>query len=319
MIQQLHTLRNIWYPERYHGAMQRSGFFEGWYYKFDDRHSQVTCAVIVGISMNGVGDQEAFIQFVDGSTHQSSYHRFRSNEFYASANDFYIKLGANEFGANRIELDLPNLKAELSFDHHEKWDKSILAPNIMGILSYFPFLECNHGLISMRNEVSGYVIQGEVKKDFDGGRGYIEKDWGASFPRAHIWLQSNRFEHPDTSLSVAIAKIPIAGAEVTGFAAVLIWKGKRYLFSTYNLSKVHITSKHTAVELLLTGLNYQLCIQSTYNDSVQLVTPNTSGMKGVVKESLGAEVTITLSEKNASKPIYQDRGINAGIEIAGEW
>ncbi|MCK7537696.1 MAG: tocopherol cyclase family protein [Marinilabiliales bacterium] len=30
--------------------------------------------------------------------------------------------------------------------------------------------------------------------DFSGGRGYIEKDWGHSFPSAYVWMQSNHFQ-----------------------------------------------------------------------------------------------------------------------------
>lgn len=36
--------------------------------------------------------------------------------------------------------------------------------------------------------------------DFSGGRGYIEKDWGQSFPAAWVWLQINYL--PDLSFSI---------------------------------------------------------------------------------------------------------------------
>jgi len=102
MIQQLISVRNIWYPERYHGALATTNFFEGWYYKFEDQAGKSVCAVIAGISVNKEGDKEAFIQCVDGATHQPRYYQFSPDEFYASANDFHLRIGSNEFETNRI-------------------------------------------------------------------------------------------------------------------------------------------------------------------------------------------------------------------------
>jgi tocopherol cyclase len=44
-----------------------------------------------------------------------------------------------------------------------------------------------------------YSAVGGRRVDFSGGSGYIEKDWGRSFPRAWIWAQSNTFTQPGTS------------------------------------------------------------------------------------------------------------------------
>jgi len=189
----------------------------------------------------------------------------------------------------------------------------------MGVLCYWPFLECNHGLISINNEVSGSLVRDGVEHNYSGGKGYIEKDWGASFPKAHIWLQSNRFKDSQTSLSVAIAKMQIAGVEVTGFAAVLMWKGKRFLFSTYNLAKLYVNHSTEGLELVFRGVNYQLNITSTHQRVARLITPNKKGMTGKVKESLDAITTISLTTKRGKEPIYQDVGINTGLEVAGKW
>ncbi|MEZ4893124.1 MAG: tocopherol cyclase family protein [Saprospiraceae bacterium] len=36
------------------------------------------------------------------------------------------------------------------------------------------------------------TINGE-ELDFTGGKGYMEKDWGRSFPSAYFWMQTNHF------------------------------------------------------------------------------------------------------------------------------
>ena len=35
-------------------------------------------------------------------------------------------------------------------------------------------------------------------------RGYIEKDWGKAFPHSWLWLQTNHFTQPGTSLSASV-------------------------------------------------------------------------------------------------------------------
>lgn len=53
--------------------------------------------------------------------------------------------------------------------------------------------------------VEGTVKVNDQEIDFTGGRGYIEKDWGSSFPKRYIWIQSNHFEEPTASLFFSIA------------------------------------------------------------------------------------------------------------------
>ena len=44
-------------------------------------------------------------------------------------------------------------------------------------------MECYHGIVSMDHTVNGLIEINNEKIDFSEGRGYIEKDWGRSFPQ----------------------------------------------------------------------------------------------------------------------------------------
>ena len=68
---------------------------------------------------------------------------------------------------------------------------------LWGLFSYLSFMECYHGILSMAHSsrelcygMSSHLISLE-------GIGYLEKDWGTSFPAAYLWVQCNRFEAPD--------------------------------------------------------------------------------------------------------------------------
>lgn len=82
--------------------------------------------------------------------------------------------------------------------------------------------------------------------DFNGGRGYIEKDWGRSFPSAYVWMQSNHFSTPGISVKASVANIPWIRNSFVGFIAG-VWLGDRLIrFTTYNgsaLVKLAISEK----------------------------------------------------------------------------
>jgi hypothetical protein len=60
---------------------------------------------------------------------------------------------------------------------------SLFTPGIMGWYRFIPFMQCYHGLISMNHSLEGEITDGAERIVLSGGKGYIEKDWGSSFPR----------------------------------------------------------------------------------------------------------------------------------------
>jgi hypothetical protein len=85
-------------------------------------------------------------------------------------------------------------------------------------------MECYHGVLSFDHGITGQLtVNGEIF-DFNGGRGYIEKDWGQAFPKAWIWMQSNHFEQPGTCLTASVAIIPWLRSAFSGFV-VGLWHG----------------------------------------------------------------------------------------------
>ncbi len=96
-------------------------------------------------------------------------------------------------------------------------------------------MECYHGVISMDHGLEGFLeINGHITC-LDGGKGYIEKDWGSSFPEGWIWLQSNNFDHNDPcSLMLSIAKIPWRGRSFTDSICGILHGDDFHTMATYN-------------------------------------------------------------------------------------
>jgi hypothetical protein len=108
----------------------------------------------------------------------------------------------------------------------------------MGWYAWVPFMECYHGIVSLDHEIQGALQVDGQRVDFSGGRGYIEKDWGPSFPSAWIWLQTNHFGVPGTSLTASIAVIPWMRSSFSGFIVGFLHGGRLYRLATYTGAKV---------------------------------------------------------------------------------
>ncbi|MGD8823133.1 MAG: tocopherol cyclase family protein [Anaerolineales bacterium] len=214
-------LRTLWRPEAYHGSGVKGHFFEGWYFKLINPDQSQRWAIIPGVFLNPDSSKShAFIQVLDGITNQASYHRFPLEQFQASTSELDIQIGGNRFTSHGLSLDLPadnrSMKGEVRFGQLIPWPVRLTSPGIMGPYAFAPFMQTYHGILSFDHPLDGELRIAGQTVNFSQGRGYIEKDWGQTFPRAYIWMQTNHFEQP-ASLSASIATIPWLGNWFRGF------------------------------------------------------------------------------------------------------
>ena len=315
--------KKLKHPEFFQGNKKKKNYFEGWYYKLVNGKGDHTIALIPGISLN-LKDPHAFIQvFISKSEGQktklSSYYlRFSKEDFSYGYQDFFVKIGPNYFSKEKVSLDLKNDKFSLfgiiSLDHLTPIQTSVLSPNIMGSFGYLGFMECYHGVVSMDHRLDGsFKLNGEIIA-FDEGKGYIEKDWGRSFPRAYVWLQSNHFKDDKTSFMFSYADIPFLGFYFKGLIANLIYQGKEYRFATYNSTKV--IKEELSINRAFYRLkkrSWTLEIEATSKTAISLASPRNGQMIEQIKEGLSGDIRISLYRRGIL--IYEDKGIHAGIEI----
>lgn len=312
-------LRSIFNPDQFQGWNRRKSYFEGWYFKVLNNEETHAFAVIPGIAINDRGNGQAFIQVLDGKKQTARYHKFAIHEFSPSADKFNIAIQHNNFSLQSIRLDLPELKGELHFSNPVPWPNRWYSPGIMGPYTFLPLMECYHGIVSMDHEITGQLeVDGDVL-DFNNGRGYIEKDWGQSFPSAYIWMQSNHFSQQGISVKVSVAKIPYLGYSFVGFIAG-IWLGDRLIqFTTYNQSSLRKSVIDSGkVELVMQNKNYTLEIQVRREKATTLASPILGLMDGRIEESMNAQIEVCLIDRKTGHTIFNDVGRNGGLEVAGK-
>jgi len=210
------------------GINKKKKYFEGWYFKHQKGNQIV--ALIPGINMDIHGRKYAFIQII---TNENSYcvHYPMSNCKIAR-DKLCIKIGDNIFSEKGIKINI---------DFKEICLKGVLRYGpltpirypFMGIFQFLPFMVCNHEIISMYHTLHGSLILNNKTFAFDQGIGYMEKDWGSSFPKSYIWLQCNDFLKDRCSVVVSVADISYLGLEFKGCICVIHYKGIEYRLATY--------------------------------------------------------------------------------------
>jgi tocopherol cyclase len=313
------------HPERYHGHHKRPPFFEGWYYKMVSASRQHRYAVIPGIFLSDDPDHHhAFIQVFDGLSGHATYHRFPASAFHAAQDGFHVRIGTNEFTQDRLCLDIADdqriVRGELAFNGVIGWPITPLSPGIMGPFGWLSFMECYHGVLGLDHAVEGVLEVDGERIDFTAGRGYIEKDWGQSFPSGWVWMQSNHFTQPGTSLTASIANIPFMGTHFIG-AIVGFWHhGSLHRFTTYLASKterLHIDDQH--VQWTLRNATHRIDIRAERADATPLPGPDKIEMGKRVPETLRSRIHVELTALRTGEVLFNDMGDCAGLEVAGEW
>jgi tocopherol cyclase len=321
------NLRRIWNPAEYQGGGVSRRYFEGWYFKQVDAGERRTVAVIPGISYSADGSaRHAFVQVVPSSGERAHYFAFPVEDFSSDPRSpFAIRIGPNTFSAEGLSLDLKDrdheVRGRLRFGPWSPWPVKALSPGIMGWYRFVPRMETYHGVLSMDHSVDGSLAVDGDAIDFDGGRGYAEKDWGRSFPSSWIWAQSNHFGRPGTSLTLSVAKIPWMTGAFVGSIAGLLVDGRLHRFATYTGAR--LTCMETGdgeARLALSDGREELEVVLRGCRAMALKAPVLGAMEGRDAESLGGSVDVTLRALRGERAevVFSGTGRQAGIEIMND-
>jgi len=320
----LNWIRRTLHPAWYQGEHEPIPYFEGWYFKLVDPTEAHRYAIIAAVFKTKAEDRpHAFVQVNDNVRGKMSYVRYPLDAFRAARDRFAVHVGPNFFSEDALRLNLRTddlrLQGALRFHEIKPWPATLTAPGAMGWYAWVPRMECYQGVVSLDHAIEGVLeIDGEPV-DFTGGRSYIEKTWGQSFPSAWIWLQSNHFETPETSLFGAISMIPWIGRTFRGFTAGLLHRGTLYRFATYTGAETeHLAVTPDQIEWVIRDRLYRLEIIADRGEPINLRGPSKVDMGVRVPEALDATVDVRLITCHGDRVISEEHGRNAGLEVAGD-
>ncbi len=306
-------------PPVFQGNLNKKSYFEGWYIKCLSDDLSTSIAFIPGISLSD--DSHSFIQ-INTSGHKTEYIKFPIDAFQYETDRFAVGIDNNYFSDRGIHLDFEqdgiSLQGDLIFEDRHPFPSHFMSPGIMGPFTYAPFMECYHGVVSMHHRIRGIVRFNDREYGFDNGIGYIEKDWGRSFPSSWIWMQANPFQTSDSSFMLSVAKVPWMGMRFTGIAGFLSYDNTVYRFATYLGHKLKLLKQHDwGVDIMISNRKQDLHLQAELGEGGGLFAPVKGNMKRQMKESLNSTLHVELRDKK-NNLLFNDTSHIAGLEISGD-
>lgn len=308
----------LYKPAVFQGDLRKKNYFEGWYFKHVSADLGTVFSFIPGIALNE-SDPHAFIQVIDGTTSESEYLVYPVSSFSWKKEKLYVSIGNSVFTGDSSFLDICGgkfrIEGEVRYSGIVRFPVTLSAPGIMGWYSYVPRMECRHGIVSANHTISGSLSINSKVTDFTGGKGYIEKDWGRSFPESYLWIQANNFKDTGTSFSFSVAKIPWIGKFFIGFICFLYYKKKYYLYTTWNRSSItRLTRNEDSFGIEVKNKGTVLRIDARMNFHGELMAPVSGMMTRRIRESIDSEVGIELLDRKGNS-IYAGSSSRAGFEL----
>jgi len=324
----LSRLKRIWRPEdfHFHHVMNRGRpYFEGWYFKVVDAKGLRPYAIIPGVFLGA--EAHAFIQILNGRDGTSDYHRFPLHEFHASQNSFDISIGRSRFSRSGITIDIDagettaqkGVKGEIGFSSWNGWPVTWTSPGVMGPYSFAPFMECNHGILSMDHAITGELSVDEDNICMEGGRGYTEKDWGRGFPRGYVWAQSNHFSEEGISISASVAQIPWLTGAFRGYLIGFLLRGKLHRFTTYTGASIeHIDLDKNTYRLCVRDRKYRLQLHAKRTGGALLHAPYDKQMVERVAETMNSRIELRFERVKGGEILFEGQGEHGCLEVQGD-
>jgi len=308
----------VYQPIIFQGNLNKNKYFEGWYFKHVSKDREHVFSFIPGIALTK-NDKHAFIQVIDGISGKTWNVKYPISEFSYTKDKFNVQVGKSNFSINGIYLDIDTedlkIKGEIFYTDIVNYPSSLFSPGIMGWYSFVPFMECKHGIGSVLHRLNGSLSINNSEIDFTKGTGYIEKDWGTSFPESWIWLHCNTFNQPGSSFTFSVAKIPWLGNYFIGHICFLYHNGKFYRFATYNGSKItKLVFNAPILNIEIRNKTHTLKVKAVQNRSGVLKAPDFGEMNRMIKESVDSTIEIEMFE-NSGKSMFSETGTRAGLEI----
>ncbi|MGL4973136.1 MAG: tocopherol cyclase family protein [Culicoidibacterales bacterium] len=316
----------IFQPEVFQGDMKHKNYFEGWYIKCVDATQLKSYAFIFGVSLQST-NPHGFIQMIDGQSGVTKYVRFPIADVEFSKKEFAIRIANNYVTTKGMKLNLRFadggvVQGEITFGKFSRFPVRLTRPGIMGWYRYVPTMECYHGLVSRQHTLKGKLTIAEQEVEFDHGKGYIEKDWGVSMPKAWIWTQSNHEKtRQEANYMLSIADIPWRNRAFNGFLGYIDTGADCYHFATYTGAEI-VKLEYALdgiVEIILVDRDhwYQFLLWSEAETGI-LQAPVHGKMERQIHEAIQAQAVVTIYSRTTKAEIFSGEFRACGFERVGQ-
>ncbi len=282
-------------PSSLQGNFKRNKYFEGWFQKVYSTQHKSSFIIIYGYATRNSIDTFGFIQVLIPSKLPEIIY-FSKNEVYCDPSQHIVCMGNNILTTHVIKIKTNDLLIDLYLKNNNPIKTF---KNSMGYHYFIPYLPCYHSVLNSSHYVSGKIDYMQASYSLHNESGYLEKNWGTSFPENYFWLHAVDPNNSQVSLLFSQAEIKWLGNKFIRHIGHFRFDGKEIDLRNYN--KINISN------LIFSDSNYEFRIISRkIQMDISIITRNKVLFKGPENGSLtrnilhhtDAIININLKEDN---------------------
>ncbi len=291
----------IFKPTSLRGNLERNTYFEGWFQKVYAKEYQSSFVIIYGYATQNTEDKFGFIQILFPNKATEIIY-FNKNEFSCDPDRHIVRMGENLLTTELIQINTKDLNIHLKLMNNQVVKTF---RNSMGYSYFLPNLPCYHAVLNTGHRVTGEIKQKNDCFIFEDELGYLEKNWGSSFPKTYYWLHAVDPNDPQVSLLFSIAEIEWIGKKFNRHVGHVHFDEKQLDFrSLKNVAVSFQRSSKDEHEIRLTSKTLQMEITIRHRSKVQFKGPSKGRLSRDIIHFPDAIIQIRLSENNKVRMLH---------------
>jgi tocopherol cyclase len=282
-------------PNSIRGTFERSKFFEGWFQKVYSKAHKASFILIYGYATHNSDDEFGFLQIlIPNQTPEIVY--FPKNQVSCDIKKHQIRMGKNLLTTELIRIDINGISIELNLKNKQPFRTF---KNSMGYTYFIPNLPCYHSVLNTAQSVSGEIKHQGQCYTLDHEMGYLEKNWGTTFPESYFWVHAVDPNNPAISLLFSRAKIVWLGKTYIKHVGYLCYDGQQ--IELRELKNCAVSNSNISPEnriIQIRSASAQLDLALGYGREVQFKGPKDGALSRMIHHQADAKVEVSLTYEN---------------------
>ena len=237
---------------------KKRNYFEGWYFR--EQTEDLTIAFVPTLHYDEEGRMTGSLQVI--LPEKSWFFAYDHPVNMNLPDSLFVVLGKNVFTEACIHLDIDEpglrIKGDIYFDREPGAKLHVMGP--LGLPLVSRLLPCAHKIWATEQELSGELeilaggapLETKPRKgtgdcadvahrgngkvfSFNDGKGYMEADYGKTFPKTYFWTHCNWFDEKNLRIACAGVELSFAGyrGAFLGCFACIDQDGYKVKLATY--------------------------------------------------------------------------------------
>ena len=282
-------------PNSIRGTFERNKFFEGWFQKVYSKAHKASFIFIYGYATQNSEDEFGFLQvLIPNQTPEIFY--FAKNEVSCDIEQHIFRMGKNLLTTELIRIETNGLSIELNL---KNTDPFRTFKNSMGYTYFIPNLPCYHSVLNSAQSVSGEIKHQGQCYTLDHEMGYLEKNWGTTFPESYFWVHAVDPNNTAISLLFSRAKIVWLGKTYVKHVGYLCFDGQHIELrglKNFTVSNSNISPENRSIQIR--SASAQLDLSLAYGRQVVFNGPKDGALSRTIHHQTDAKVEVSLTYEN---------------------